>query len=96
MRWREGMRTRNWRKALKKQGKEVRIAVRSRLGEEGRRAYFSDFSTSLLGPKMPIRRAASSEVRPFSSHLEVKEKAKEATDEQIKKRSGKPARSKTY
>jgi hypothetical protein len=26
----------------------------------------------------------------------VKEKAKEATDEQIKKRSGKPARSKTY
>ena len=64
-------------------------AKMTRTGGEmrGRRVttHFSDFSVSLLGPKMSIRRAASSEVRPFSSHLERERRGAE----RVSKREGK-------
>lgn len=54
--------------------------------ERNWRKAFSFLSTSLLGPKMPIRRSASAEVRPFSSHLQqMKEEASRGGRREMKK-----------
>jgi len=70
------MNERNWRKALGGARGEGRSAAGSggyatRPPWIGGGTYFSLVSGSLLGPKTSSRRAASSSVRPFSSHLKI-------------------------